>query len=33
MDCVGFVGFDVETRPPMFPVDAPPAVDCSLVDS
>ena len=30
---VGSVGFDLEARPPVFPVDAPPAVDCSLIDS
>ena len=33
MDRVRSVGLDVETRPPMFPVGAPPAVDCSLIDS
>ena len=33
MDRVGSVGFDVETRPPVFPVDAPPTIDCSLIDS
>ena len=33
MDREGFVGFDVETLPPLFPEDAPPTIDYSLVDS
>ena len=33
VDRVGFVGFDLYPRPPVFLVDAAPAVDCFLVGS
>jgi hypothetical protein len=32
MDRVGSMRFDAETGPPMFPVDAQPTIDCSLID-